>query len=137
MYFHLNLKLIALTVVAFFCSTASAFSQSSDTTWSVHGNHADSTYLGTNNYKDLKIITDSTVRIVVSKDGYVEMKNDLLVPNGKMVTDSISGGGVNPVNFLTDMLNPAGSLDIDSIHVRAIASDSIRFNGTAIFDTLK
>jgi len=108
-----TIKSLLLLAMLIFISVTFSFAQAPD--WNTHGTRADSSsLLGTSTYEDLRIITDSTVQMTVTKDGNVNLENNLDVQNGRITTDSIAGVSGNDVNILNN-LNVTGTIKADSL----------------------
>ncbi|MFH2143521.1 MAG: hypothetical protein ABIJ97_13935 [Bacteroidota bacterium] len=113
--FKFQLKQIILLIfllVAFSCKQV--LGQGSNYKTDGNNNGADNNKLGWKNNADLNIVTNDSSRIIVKKEGDVEIIKDLAV-NGKITGDSIRVAKVT-----CDSMNISQYLTADSIHVNSI-----------------
>lgn len=109
----------SVMLVTLFC-LSSHFSLAQAPDWNTHGTRADSSsLLGTSIYEDLRIITDSTVRVTVDKDGQTTFENNVVI-NGSIKVDTLQSDSNLVLNANLDLQNKW--IHADSLRCRVIPS---------------
>ncbi len=79
------------------------------TPWNTNGNSntGDTSFIGTKDYNDLIIKTDSVTRITISKDGDVNINDKIIIPS-----EGSEGSGV----YINNNMNVSGTVTVDSLY---------------------
>lgn len=106
-------KAIGVMIITL-CTSQVVFAQGNTYKTSGNNNGTSGSKLGWKNCADLNVVTNDSTRMIVKKDGNVEIMKNLVV-DGKITGDSI-----HIAEITCDSFKVRKFLTADSIHVRSI-----------------